>query len=524
MGCRIVPSPLRSYTLTAPSVRGLNTEASSSILGPEWAVSAQNCVFDNAGRLAARKGWVKQHTSQLESGADIESIHHALNNNGSQYIWALNNKIYKDPTTPAAITGTITTPTANHWQFQNFNNKVVGWQDGHAPIVWSGTGNFADISFTYPSAGTSTWGNTCLAAYGRIFTTDSSNTVIKYSDLLVENSFTDDSGANGDGAGSAGIIDLKSVWVYGRDEVTALAAFNGQLIIFGKRSVTIYSSGSSASPTDFDPTNAALVDIVYGVGCIARDSVQTIGNDIWFLSDSGVRSLSRTVLQDKMPLQDISKNIKKYLINFIDSSNVEKIKSIYNEKEGLYLLTFPSSNIVISFDIRQPLEDGSHRVTVWTDIKPTSFSNDANGDLYTGHNGYIGKYQQYQDNGVSYNIYYKSGWMTLDREASKINILKRMIATFYTGASNTVDINWNFDFKGTDFSYTKTITGIVAAEYSIAEYSIGEYSGGGALTSVNIPVKGNGALFRFGFDAEIDASVLAFQKFTVHSKLGRLAT
>ena len=54
-GSAIIP-----INLTAPALRGLNTEADASLLTPDWATVLNNAVFDSAGRAAIRKGWVSQ--------------------------------------------------------------------------------------------------------------------------------------------------------------------------------------------------------------------------------------------------------------------------------------------------------------------------------------------------------------------------------------------------------------------------------------------------------------------------------
>ena len=91
---------------------------------------------------------------------------------------------------------------------------------------------------------------------------------------------------------------MKSVW--GFDEIVALESFNGKLIIFGKNNIAIYND-----PFDPSATTFALDEVIQGVGCVARDSVQAFGDDVLFLAADGVRSLNRTKIQDKMPLTDV---------------------------------------------------------------------------------------------------------------------------------------------------------------------------------------------------------------------------
>ena len=150
-----------------------------------------------------------------------------------------------------------------------------------------------------------------MGFYGRIWCggVAEAKDVVYYSNLLDGDDWT---------GGDTGLIDLKKVW--GDDEVVALAPFYGKLVIFGKENIAIYNSPQTVS-------SLALDEVIRGVGCIARDSVQAIGDDLVFLSTTGLRSLARTTEKDKLPLMDLSLNIKDTLIRNIGQST--NVKSVY---------------------------------------------------------------------------------------------------------------------------------------------------------------------------------------------------
>jgi len=270
---RLIP-----LNIITPGKFGLNTQQAEQSLGLEWATEATNCIVDDSGRLSARKGWEAVTTSAISGNPSIESLGEYISIAGtSAIISAAANKIYSGTSALTERTGTITPPTDDNWKFMNFNNKVIGMQADHTPIVGAG-GAFADI---VAGTGTLPTGHACLSAFGRLWATKSTTdkTTLVYCSLLDETLW---------GSGSAGSLDLKTVWAHGIDEITALAEFQGKLLIFGKRSVLIYTGAST-------PSTMTLADHITGVGCIARDSVQDVGTDIFFLSDSGLRSLVRTV-------------------------------------------------------------------------------------------------------------------------------------------------------------------------------------------------------------------------------------
>ena len=60
-----------------------------------------------------------------------------------------------------------------------------------------------------------------------------------------------------------------------------------------------------------------LKDTIEGVGCIERDSVQSTGNDLLFLSNRGVMSLGRLIQEKSLPLRDVSKNVRTDLMALV---------------------------------------------------------------------------------------------------------------------------------------------------------------------------------------------------------------
>ena len=505
-------TPIRSLNIVAPGFLGLNTNQ-KSIEDTGWAQAAENCVIDGSGRLAARNGWNGLTTSPIAGTPDIEAIYEYLDGGGnSVIISAAAGKLYKGTTTLTDITGTLT-PADDNWKFQNFNGKVVGFHDGETPIVYNGSGNFADISFTYPTTGTNTFSGVCLSAFGRIWSTDSSKTVLKYSDLLIETSWTDDAGANGDGTGSAGIIDLKSVWVYGMDEIVALEEFNGFLLIFGKKHIVVY-----AGPTD--PSNMAIQDTVEGTGCIARDSTQNIGTDLLFLSDSGVRSFRKTIQEKSMPLNDISKNIRGDLRSLVNAENKDLIRSVYHEPDGFYLLNLPTSGITYVFDIRQPLQDGSFRVTTWNNINPKAMVSASTGTLYHGQAGIVADYSTYQDNGTNFTMTYYSPWITMGTD--KIKIPKKLAAIVSGGNGYSLDMQIAYNYSSAFRTSTVSITTITnPAEWGSSEWGIGEWSGGTNDAEVKAAMFGSGNTVQIGLTTAISGNSISFQRLELYLKAGR---
>ena len=151
-----MPKPLVHFGFNYPAAFGLNTQEQDESLDPKWATTAINFVFDQNGRLAARKGTKRVNASTLTGDITVNTIHEYIDKGAnSLIILATDSKIYKvvgDVFTD--ITGTITTPTDGHWQFTNFNGSCVGHQEGHNPIVMATVGG---SYMTYLSIGKVVW-------------------------------------------------------------------------------------------------------------------------------------------------------------------------------------------------------------------------------------------------------------------------------------------------------------------------------------------------------------------------------
>lgn len=548
-----------ALSVNSPGKYGLNTESAADVLGLDWCTEAQNCVFDINGRLGSRKGWAAQNSSAISGSPDVQSLFEYIDSDGtSTIISAAGGAIYSGLSPLTDLSGSLA-PSNNHWKFQNFNGKVVGWQAGEEPIVYNGSGTFDYIveSFTAWSASTAyvvgdlvkptshngyyyecttagtsgaseptwdttvggttsdntvTWttreipkGNDVLAAFGRIWALNSTGDIVYFSGLLDETDYL---------STSAGSINLNYVWNNGQDTAQAIAAFNNNLIIFGKRNIIVYASAD-------DPLNLYLADVIKGIGIVGRDTVQNIGTDLLFLSQAGIRSLSRTITQDTMPMTTVTKHIDKFLSLYTANEDVEKIKSIYFESDGFYLINFPTYNVSFCLDVRSPMQGNIYRTTTWNNINPTALLATTDKKLYLGEPGYIGLYSGYNDNESSYQMLIKFGWEDF-QDLTRLKYLKKLQALIYSGASNTVTFSWAFNFSFNSESAQDAYTSAALMEWGISEWGIAEWSGGANINPIAINATGGGSVIQLYVSADIVNSIVSLQRLDIFAVGGKL--
>tara|TARA_R110000787_G_scaffold124604_1_gene235624 strand:+ start:2059 stop:3591 length:1533 start_codon:yes stop_codon:yes gene_type:complete len=497
----------------APGFMGLNTQDSPVGMNPAFASVAEHAVIDQFGRIGARKGLNKltSSASPLGSSVGLEAIFQYNDLDGTSTVFSAgNNKIFTGTTSLTDVTPSGYSPSANNWKIVNFNNHAYFYQKGHESLVYtdeSGSGVLDNIGDHAHATGTAPAGNEVLAAFGRLWVADvvGNTYTLYFSDALNGHAWT---------GGSSGSLNVTSVWPNGQDDIVALASQNNFLIIFGKRNILVYEGAT-------DPSEMTLSDTIVGIGCIARDSVQNIGSDILFLSDTGVRSLGRTIQEKSMPMRDLSKNVRDDMMQTVRSEITGKIKSVYSPENAFYLLSLPTSNVVFCFDTRSPLEDGSFRVTTWPNIDIRSFHRTADRILYLGTDKGISFYDGYQDDATPYVLRYYTPPMTFENP-SQLKILKEANFRVIGGKGATLVLNWAYDYTEAYRKQTLVLDDPLTAEYGISEYNIAaEYSSGIIIDNAIAKTTGSGTVVTLGVDATLNNGALSIQELKAEALIGR---
>ena len=510
---------LQTVSVAAPGFFGLNTQDSPLDLASGFALVATNCVIDQYGRIGSRKGWSRVNSSSGNLGANnVGVIHELVQPDGTlTVLFAGNNKLFylNGSNAVTELTygggGTAPTITASNWSCASLSGITYFFQTGHDPLIFDpavSTSTYRRVSEKTGYTGTVPSGNIVLAAFGRLWVANTAtvkNTVY-FSDLLAGHVWS---------TGTSGSLNVDRVWPQGSDEVQGIAAHNGFLIIFGKRQILVYANATT-------PSTMTLADTVGGIGCLARDSIQSTGKDVLFLSNSGVRSFARTIIEKSAPLGDLSKNVRSDLMQIVAGETLANIKSVYSESEAFCLLTLPSVEEVYCFDTRTQLQDGSFRITKWDSIEPTALLSRRNGDLLIGKNGYIGKYGTFQDHTSLYRMLYYTNHADLGNQ-NVTSLLKRLKVVVIGGTNQYVTMKWGFDFITNYQSANALIPTQGIYEYGIAEYGIAEYSEGIALQTLSVQATGSGKIVQTGYESDINGAPLSIQRIEIQSKDGKIS-
>lgn len=509
---------LLPITLRAPGINGLNYEGDQVTQDFSYARIANNVVYDKAGRLACRKGYSKLSSSVLTGSPEMSTLFMYDYSSANMLITSTTvsaaHKIYSSTspyTSFTDVTGTAA-PTADNWQWQNFHDKVIGSQLSHTMIVKSGAGNFAPV---VAASGTTPSGNCVHSAFGRLWAQKASSgtgkAIVAYCALLDETHWTT-------GGGEINMLGTESAVRSGYDEIVAINSLDKFLVVFLRTSIVIYSGADDPSGSP----GLEIAKIIQGVGCIERDSIQQIGNELYFLSATGVRTLRQVIeSENNLELSDVSYLVRRELVDSIRGSTTHKVRSAYSPEEALYLL-FGSDGKIWAFDIHAVIGEGSNiRITQFLETN-WSVAYNHEGVLYLAKQGTVGKYYGYLDDESTYNITWASNWSDLGDP--RLKILKKLNSIVEGANDQIFTFSWTTDYGMSSGSANIQIpASSTTAEYGVSEYGIAEWAGGVALHNVNTPASRTGQVFSFGFNLTVNNQAIAIEQFTLFMKIGREA-
>ncbi|MBD9674950.1 hypothetical protein IB275_30515 [Pseudomonas sp. PDM21] len=143
----------------------------------------------------------------------------------------------------------------------------------------------------------------------------------------------------------------------GSSQLTGLAVYQNKLAVFSRRNTQIWSM-------DPDPANNQQLQVLFNVGTASPRTLAAFGDvDVFFLSESGVRSLRARDSSNTASADDVGSAVDGEVLTFLktlDESLVHDAVALSEPFEGRYLLAVGSRVYVFSHF------PGS-KVSAWTD-------------------------------------------------------------------------------------------------------------------------------------------------------------
>lgn len=151
----------------------------------------------------------------------------------------------------------------------------------------------------------------------------------------------------------SGFIDMSNNFG-GREDLTGAGVYQDRLAVFSRRNVQLWAM-------DADPAQNTQVQILANTGCLAPDSVVSVGSiDLLYLADNGVRSLRARENTDTAFSSDIGSAIDSIIISQMETLDAEFEAGVYESNkyfakaviepiDGRYWLALGNKIYVLSY-------------------------------------------------------------------------------------------------------------------------------------------------------------------------------
>lgn len=146
----------------------------------------------------------------------------------------------------------------------------------------------------------------------------------------------------------------------GSQRLVGAAAYQSYAAIFSRDNILIYSLST-------DDTGFAIVEPLESTGSMAAGSISPYGNnDVFYLDDTGIRSIRTRDGHDAAFVEDVGSAIDPFVQELMadtDEETLSHAKAVVERLDGRYMLAIGSTLIVLS---RFP----SSKITAWSYLEP----------------------------------------------------------------------------------------------------------------------------------------------------------
>lgn len=553
----------QNITISAPGFQGLNTEDSPLQQDPGFALVADNCVIDKYGRIGSREAFATLTTNDTVAyainagmaserkdikqlgGGSIAGTRYNLGIASHLQFDAVGSKIQEDyyvvlidgENMTSISYPTLADSTAlGKAKIIAYHDAIYIFSSGNITLKFNGT-TLTNLMATGIPPQDDTGiiaanldGDVVCSAYGRLWVAgvNYDYNTIYYSDLLIDNQWYDGKAVPTDSFNTAGIIDVSEYWPNGSDRIVAVEAHNNFLVVFGRQSILLYSSGNNFSdPADVD--GLVLQDAISSMGAVSRDAVVNIGAELLYVDDSGVRGLGRTIQEKSVPLGDLTANVKRDISTLIRDEPNEAISLFYMPNKNLVICNFAQTEQAYAIEMRAPSATGGNKITRWTNCTfNRGFFVEDNEQSYVllagKDSGGVLEYDNYLEwTGEPYTMKYHSNAFSFG-DAVRQKFVKQVD---FTCVSSFIDapatVKWGY--SGTlDYVANKTIIAQQPSLFNVAYYNQTDKYGKGLTTlkRYRTNTKGSGELVRVALETEIAGNSLSIQEINIQTLMGRI--
>lgn len=301
-------APTASFVVTGGTAGGGNQVSNVKIDGIDLMSGAVLWATSNANTASLVAAAINSHTSSPDYTAVANGPNITIT--AAAGVGATGNNLVLSVTVGGTVTvgslvnmaGGVTARTA---QAQTYTATVTGtFEDADVYGILLNGEEFSTSGF---SAGP---GRIALTFKNKVYSTTAN--LIYFSALNIPTQW-----GSGDGSGFISI----SAGDSNSDDITALEAYQNFMAIFAREAIQIYFM-------DPDPAQNAQIQTLHNTGTRAPKSALAYGsNDVFYLSDSGVRSLRARDSSNAAYVNDVGTAIDPVLLEFLATLTDEQIEN-----------------------------------------------------------------------------------------------------------------------------------------------------------------------------------------------------
>jgi hypothetical protein len=401
--------------------KGLNNLVSSSLIDNREFSEMLNIEYDEGGVARKRAGYTTVGTALTAAkglgNLKTESVNYLCTIDGTAFKY-LNAGVW------TSVSGATYT-SGREVVFTQVRNKIYVWNGSEGGSSWDGTtltrpGTMPKASFgifysdRHIVSGVTGQPNRLYISAtddGSMFTRDSGAALLQNStEVPGATVFTDNT------APQANYIDVRKD---DGDVITGLGRYANTLIVFKRRSIYQLDFDSSSNPV--------ITPITAATGCLSHKSIESVENDVYFLSPEGIRVLGNepqyfTAVRTNVISIKIQNTIDAINPQYANKSNAH----YYNNK---YMLAIPTTSSSISKVITYDKRFAGF--SVWDTIIPNAMieyvDSTNTSHLYWMSDSGTQMYEivqgRYNDNGAAIDAYV----ISKAQDFGNIDITKRFV-------------------------------------------------------------------------------------------------
>ena len=290
------------------------------------------------------------------------------------------------------------------------------------------------------------------------------------------------------------------------NEITGLASFRENLIVFTKRTIFLIAGDSIA---DFQ-----VQPVTRDIGAIEPDTVKEVGGDLMFLGPDGLRLLSATERNNDFGLAVVSKVIQPEMIDFI-SQSTSYSSVVIREKSQYRIFGFNTSytdDAAKGIIGTQYAQQGGQGMA-WGEtrginayVAHSEYISDQELILFANDDGYVYRMESGNSfDGGNIVATFKTPYLPITDPTTRKNLYKMKLFVDPQGSFDC-DIDVDFDFNQADVVQPSTITisntSTTASIYGTSTYGAGSFGGGNLRYVFDEQLTGSGFVAAFNFSSE----------------------